>query len=55
VLILVYATALGALNVLRHTIMWRAIINASLSGCVSAWYFYYKPNVAEYFRQLGRR
>ena len=55
VLIIVYASALGALNVLRHTIMWRAIINASLSACVSAWYFYFKPNVAEYFRELGGR
>ena len=55
VLIIVYASALGALNALRHTIMWRAIINASLFGCASAWYFYFKPNVAEYFRELGRQ
>ena len=52
VLILVYASALGILDVLRHTIVWRAIVNASLFGCVSAWYFYFKPNVAEYFRKL---
>jgi hypothetical protein len=52
VLIIVYASALGSLNVLRHTIMWRAIINASLFGCASAWYFYFKRNVAEYFREL---
>ena len=52
VLIIVYASALGALNVLRHTIMWRAILNASLFGCASAWYFYLKSNVAEYFRKL---
>ncbi|MEP6586559.1 MAG: hypothetical protein ABJB70_07510 [Candidatus Udaeobacter sp.] len=55
VLIIVYASALGALHVLRHTIMWRAIVNASLFGCASAWYFYFKPNVAEYFRKLGGR
>ena len=55
VLIIVYASALGSLNVLRHTIMWRAIINASLFGCASAWYFYFKPNVGEYFRKLGGR
>ena len=55
VLIIVYASALGTLDVLRHTIMWRAIINASLFGCASAWYFYFKRNVAEYFRELGRR
>jgi amino acid permease len=48
-LIIVYASALGALNVLRHTIMWRAIVNASLFGCASAWYLYFKRNVAEYF------
>jgi hypothetical protein len=53
VLIIVYAPALGALNVLRHTIMWRAIVNASLFGCASAWYFYFKPNVSEYFRKLA--
>jgi len=55
VLIIVYASALGSLNVLRHTIMWRAIVNASLFGCASAWYFYFKANVAEYFRKLGGR
>ena len=55
VLIIVYASALGASNVLRHMIMWRAIVNASLFGCASAWYFYFKPNVAEYFRELGRQ
>ena len=55
VLIVVYASALGALNVLRHTIMWRAVVNASLFGCASAWYFYFKPNVGEYFRKLEGR
>ena len=54
-LIIVYASALGALNVLRHRIVWRAIVNASLFGCVSVWYFYFKRNVAEYFCELGRR
>jgi hypothetical protein len=51
-LIVVYATSLGALNLLHHAIMWRAIINASVFGCASAWYFYFKPNVASYFREL---
>ena len=55
VLIIVYATVLGALNVLRHTIMWRAIVNASVFGCASAWYLYFKPNVAAYFRELAKR
>jgi hypothetical protein len=55
VLIIVYASALGAANVLRHAIMWRAIVNASLFGCASAWYFYFKQNIAEYFRELRRR
>ena len=55
VLIIVYAAALGTLNVLRHTIMWRAIVNASLFGCASAWYFYFKRNVGEYFRNLRSR
>jgi Fe2+ transport system protein B len=55
VLMILYASALGALDVLRHTIMWRAMINAFLFGCVSAWYFYFKRNVAQYFLELGRR
>jgi len=55
ILIIVYASALGALDVLRPTIMWRAIFNASLFGCVAAWYFYFKPNVAAYFRELAAR
>jgi amino acid permease len=55
ILIIAYASALRALNVLRHTIMWRAFINASVFGCVAAWYFYFKPNVVAYFRELARR
>jgi hypothetical protein len=55
VLIFAYASVLGAVNVLRHTIMWRAIINASIFGCVAAWYFYFKSNVAAYFRELASR
>jgi len=55
ILIIVYASALGALDMLRHTIMWRAIANASLFGCVAAWYFYFKPNVAGYFRGFATR
>jgi hypothetical protein len=54
-LIIAYASALGALNVLRHSIMWRAIVNASLFGCAATWYFYFKPNVAAYFRELAKR
>ena len=52
-LIISYALILGALNLIRHTIMWRAIIDAAIFGSLSAWYFYFKPNVAEYFRQLA--
>src|SRR6266496_4389234 len=47
-LIIVYASILGALNLIGHTIMWRAIINASVFGAVSVWYFYFKANVAAY-------
>ncbi|PYJ88824.1 MAG: hypothetical protein DME71_11770 [Verrucomicrobia bacterium] len=54
-LIILYASTLGALSVLRHTIMWRAIVNASLFGSAAVWYFYFKPNVAAYFRELVRR
>ena len=54
ILIIAYASVFGALNVLRHTIMWRAIVNASFFGCAAAWYFYFKPNVAAYFRELAK-
>ena len=55
VLIIVYATTLGALNLIHHAIMWRAIINASVFGGASVWYFYFKPNVVAYFRELKKR
>ena len=54
-LIVVYASILGVLNLIHHAIMWRAIINGSLFGGVSVWYFYFKPNVAEYFRRIAKR
>jgi len=46
---------LGGLNVIHRAIMWRAIINGTVFGCASAWYFYFKPNVAAYFRDLANR
>jgi hypothetical protein len=55
VLIVVYASILGALNMVHHAIMWRAIINASAFGGASVWYFYFKPNVAAYFCELTNR
>jgi uncharacterized MnhB-related membrane protein len=55
VLIVVYASILGALNMIHQAIMWRAIINASVFGGASAWYFYFKPNVAAYFRELANQ
>jgi hypothetical protein len=55
VLIVLYASVLGALNVIHRAIMWRAIINASVFGGASAWYFYFKPNVAAYFRELANQ
>jgi hypothetical protein len=54
-LIVVYASILGALNLMHHAIIWRAIINSTLFGGASVWYFYFKPNVAEYFRELANR
>ena len=54
-LIVVYASILGALNLIHHAIMWRAIINGILFGGASVWYFYFKPNVAAYFRGLKDR
>jgi len=52
-LIIVYATILGTLSMIRHSIMWRALINATVFGCLSCWYFYLKPNVVQYFRTLN--
>ncbi|MFZ3377111.1 MAG: hypothetical protein WA183_16305 [Chthoniobacterales bacterium] len=54
-LIIVYASILGALNLIHHAVMWRAIINASVFGAVAVWYFYFKSNVAAYFRELRDR
>jgi hypothetical protein len=54
-LIVVYASILGALNLIHHAIMWRAIINASVFGAAFAWYFYFKPNVVAYFCELANR
>jgi hypothetical protein len=51
-LIVLYASVLGALNLIHHAIMSRAIINATVFGGASAWYFYFKSNVAAYFREL---
>jgi len=48
-LIIVYASVLGALNLIHHAVMWRAIINASVFGAAWVWYFYFNPNVACYF------
>ena len=53
--IITYASILGGLNLIHHAIMWRAIINGTVFGCVSVWYFYFKPNVAAYFRELKGR
>jgi hypothetical protein len=53
--IIIYATSLGALSLIHHPIMWRAIINGTLFGVVSVWYFYFKPNVAAYFRKINDR
>jgi len=53
--IIVYASILGGLNLIHHAVMWRAIVNATVFGCVSVWYFYFKPNVATYFRESAGR
>jgi hypothetical protein len=54
-LIVVYASVLGAMNLLRHSIMWRAILDGSVFGVAAAWYFYFKKNVAAYFQELAKR
>jgi hypothetical protein len=54
-LIVVYASTLGALNLIHHAIMWRAIINGTLFGGASVWYLYFKLNVATYFREMKNR
>jgi hypothetical protein len=54
-LIVLYASVLGTLNLIHQAIMWRAIINATVFGGASVWYFYSKPNVAAYFCELANR
>jgi hypothetical protein len=54
-LIIVYAVVTGALGLIRPAIVWRAIGNGAVFGCVSVWYFYFKPNVVAYFRELAQR
>jgi hypothetical protein len=54
-LIVLYASLLGALNLIDRAIMWRAIINGTLFGGASVWYWYFKRNVTEYFRELAKR
>jgi hypothetical protein len=54
-LIVIYASILGVLNLIHHAIMRRAIFNGTLFGGASIWYFYFRPNVAEYFRKLRQR
>ena len=55
ILIIVYASILGAVDLIHHAIMWRALINAAVFGSISVWYLYFKPNVAAYFRELSDR
>ncbi len=52
IVIIAYAIAEGAMKLVPRQIMWRAIIQASLFGCVSGWYLHATRNVAEYFRSL---
>jgi len=47
--------ALGALNLIHQAIMWRTVINGTLFGGASVWYFCFKPNVASHFRELVKR
>ena len=55
VLIVLYASVLGALTLIHRAIMWRALINGVLFSGASIWYFYLKPNVVAYFRALSDR
>lgn len=54
-LIIFYGSILGALHLIHQPIMWRAIANGTLAGGASVWYFYFKPNVAAYFRELKKQ
>jgi hypothetical protein len=51
-LIVVYASILGALNLIHHAIMWRAIINASVFGAAFAWYFILSRTLSRIFASL---
>lgn len=54
-LIACYAVVMQATNNIPERMMWRALINAGVFACASIWYFYFKPNVAAYFRALTSR
>ncbi len=47
-----YGLAAGLLGIVPRAIMWRAVIEAAIFGGICAWYFYVKPNVVAYFRQI---
>lgn len=48
-----YAVATRMAGAIPARMMWRAIANAVLFGSVSTWYFYFKPNVSSYFREMA--
>ncbi len=54
-LIACYAIGMRATNNIPQEMMWRALLNVVAFGCASTWYFFFKPNVAAYFRQLAGR
>jgi hypothetical protein len=54
-LVFIHGSIFGALNLIHRTIMWRALVDSAVFGGASVWYFYFKPNVAAYFRELKDR
>jgi hypothetical protein len=54
VLIVTYALVTGSLHLIYGVVMWRAIMDGTLLGVATGWYFYHKPNVVCYFANLSR-
>jgi hypothetical protein len=54
-LITLYAVIVGSVFDFLQSLMRREAIEAGVFGLLSAWYFYFKGNVVEYFDTLRQR
>jgi hypothetical protein len=50
-----YGLGIGVAGMIARGLMLRAVLEALVFGTASAWYFYGKRNVVEYFNSLDGR